>query len=154
MMHILSIVCSRESLILFIQKNVPVFTLLNGFSSGECETVDCVPSAWSSWSSECGKGQRVRSINPMKKTIKKYSCQGVKTTCEKDEEKEERNTKCTCSYVDCQFGQWSEWSSECGDASRSRPINAVVKTVEKYSCDGLQQTCPKKEEVEDRSTKC
>ncbi|XP_066936875.1 uncharacterized protein [Clytia hemisphaerica] len=120
----------------------------------ECESVDCVASSWSSWSAECGKAQRERSINPITKTVKQYSCEGVKTTCEKDVETEDRNIKCTCSYVECNVGQWSEWSSECGDASRSRPINVVVKTQERYSCDGLKQTCEKEEEVEERSTKC
>jgi len=124
------------------------------FSTGECETVDCVASEWLQWSTQCGQGKRQRTINPVQKYVKRLSCQGLKTTCEKDVETQDRNEKCTCTYVDCQHGDWSEWSSECGDATRSRPINAVVKTVEKYSCDGLQHTCEKKEVLEERSTKC
>ena len=54
----------------------------------------------------------------------------------------------------CEMGEWSEWSSECGDASRSRPITALLKTVHKYSCDGLRQNCEKDEEKETRSTLC
>ena len=121
---------------------------------GECETFECIPAEWSAWSSQCGKASRQRIINSVQKTVKHYSCDGLKTTCDKDVEKEERNEKCTCSYVDCEMGEWSEWSSECGDASRTRPITALLKTVRKYSCDGLQQSCDKKEDVEERATQC
>ena len=121
---------------------------------GECETFECVAAEWSTWSSQCGKASRQRNINSVQKTVKQYSCDGLKTSCEKDVEKEERNEKCTCSYVECEMGEWSEWSSECGDASRSRPITALLKTVYKYSCDGLRQNCEKDEEKETRSTLC
>ena len=62
--------------------------------------------------------------------------------------------KGNCSYVDCIPGAWSDWSKDCGYATRNRAINSVVKTIEQYSCSGLLQTCPESVEEEDRSTNC
>ena len=59
-----------------------------------------------------------------------------------------------CSYVTCEPGPWSFWSAQCGQAERKRDIKTVKKTVQKMSCKGLQQTCPKDEESEQRMTLC
>ena len=60
----------------------------------------------------------------------------------------------TCSYTDCERKEWSSWSTDCGNGNRTRTITPVKKTIEKYSCDGLSQSCPQTSESEDRSELC
>lgn len=56
--------------------------------------------------------------------------------------------------MQCVPGTWSEWSTECGKATRTRIINSVPKIEKRESCEGLTLTCPSSEETETRSKKC
>ena len=58
-----------------------------------------------------------------------------------------------CTYLECTEGPWSDWSTKCGKGSRTRPINVIEKTVERYSCEGLNQNC-REEDVEERNELC
>ena len=60
---------------------------------GTCNYVKCEEGQWSKWSSDCGKGTRVRPINVIKQTIEKYSCAGLNQKC-KEEDVEEREQLC------------------------------------------------------------
>lgn len=60
----------------------------------------------------------------------------------------------SCKYVKCETRPWSAWSTSCGKGSRQRNIEQVQRTVEKFDCSGLQQTCPKQIEREERDQLC
>ena len=59
-----------------------------------------------------------------------------------------------CEFVECQPGEWSEWSAECGNITRNRVINVVEKTEQKESCEGLTTSCPRHEEEETQQKMC
>lgn len=64
------------------------------------------------------------------------------------------NLKGTCSYVDCEYGAWTEWSTSCGKGERARKLQPIKKSKQAESCDGLTQTCSAKPEVETRTEMC
>jgi len=59
-----------------------------------------------------------------------------------------------CSYAECEPDEWTSWSTSCGKGTRQRNIQQVAKTIEKYSCDSLPQSCPTKIETEERNELC
>ena len=44
-----------------------------------------------------------------------------------------------CQTVECVQGNWSSWSAECGNMTRSRPIDVVQKNILRLSCEGVKQ---------------
>lgn len=60
----------------------------------------------------------------------------------------------SCNYVECVAATWSPWSADCGKATRSRVMQTISRTVERYSCDGLKKTCPTTTEQQSRTKLC
>ena len=65
-------------------------------SKGDCDHVTCVPDNWTSWSSVCGKASRSRKISAVQTKTASYNCEGLKQTCDKSEQVEDRETLCKC----------------------------------------------------------
>lgn len=60
-----------------------------------CDYVECEPEEWTAWSAQCGKNiQRTRLINTVRKSVEKYSCQGLRLKCDKTEEQQTKDELC------------------------------------------------------------
>ncbi|XP_048582331.1 uncharacterized protein LOC5506315 isoform X2 [Nematostella vectensis] len=120
-----------------------------------CPTVKCVWNPWTVWSASCGSATRSRTIEIIKETVQKPSCDGLPQTCPQNPEAETRKILCNCKTVKCdQFNAWSAWTATCGTATRTRTVKTVSVTVQKYDCSGLPQSCPNLPETEKRTTDC
>lgn len=53
-----------------------------------------MPKEWGSWSNNCGKATRTRTISTVNTTVKKSSCVGLQQSCTQDKEEESRETLC------------------------------------------------------------
>ena len=60
----------------------------------------------------------------------------------------------TCNYVECKYGQWSQWSTTCGKGERRRTMQTIGKTTQRENCNGLPQTCSSTPDVQTRTQKC
>ena len=59
-----------------------------------------------------------------------------------------------CNYVECNYGQWSQWSTTCGRGERKRNMQQIRKTTQRVDCSGLPQTCSNTPNVQTRNQKC
>eukprot|EP00795_Rhopilema_esculentum_P013502 gene13502-4382_t len=109
----------------------------------QCDFVECKYTEWSEWTPKCGKNMaRKRTLQTIKKTIEKESCDGLPQTCIGDaEQTEKKDELCECDTVKC-VQQWSAWSASCGLATRTLRFVKVPIKVKKESCEGLKTTCP------------
>ena len=57
-------------------KTVPSWSCI-----GSCNYVECKYGAWSAWTTSCGKGQRSRQMQTIRKTVQRESCNGLPTSC-------------------------------------------------------------------------
>ena len=58
---------------------------------GKCETVECKYSEWSDWNPACGKDMiRKRTLQTLKKTVEKESCDGLPKSCAGEAEQTEK----------------------------------------------------------------
>ena len=73
---------------------------------GLCNYVQCKYGTWSAWTTTCGKGQRSRQMETIKKTVQGSSCNGLPTSCPTTPDIESRTKNCEYQLlVDC-FRQW------------------------------------------------
>eukprot|EP00794_Sanderia_malayensis_P017458 gene17458-19205_t len=144
----------RESCAGLLQKCPSVTPVETRTVMCTCNYVDCPLGPWSQWTTSCGKGQRSRKYQAIRKTIQKESCAGLQQKCPNVAPVETRRVMCTCNYVECQIGSWSQWSTSCGKGQRSRKLQTIRKTVQRESCAGLLQKCPDNPDVQSRTTNC
>ena len=57
-------------------KTVPSWSCI-----GSCNYVECKYGAWSAWTTSCGKGQRSRQVQTIRKTVQRENCNGLPTRC-------------------------------------------------------------------------
>ncbi|XP_068676816.1 uncharacterized protein [Montipora foliosa] len=119
-----------------------------------CQTVNCTWQDWSSWSTSCGVGMRMRDINEIVISVDKPSCAGLLQNCTENSLSESREVNCTCPTVECRWNNWTEWSASCGLANRTRTIKTIQTSVQKLRCDGLPQSCPQPAQTQQRTTDC
>lgn len=96
-------------------------------SSVPCNVDECVDVSWSEWSScsvSCGGGHEIRSRNQVNEDGKIWSMN------------ETRKCNEHCCPVDCQWKEWSTWSScsrTCGDGGHR---NRVRDFITNATCGG------------------
>eukprot|EP00794_Sanderia_malayensis_P018008 gene18007-19809_t len=121
---------------------------------GTCNYVECNYGPWSAWSSTCGYGRRSRRFVPTRKTVQRTSCSGLTTSCSTGVQYNVRNQRCTCNYVQCNYGSWSAWSTSCGAGQRTRKMVPTQKTTQRTSCAGLPTSCSTSVSVDKRTKLC
>lgn len=125
------------------------------------ESCDLKP--WGEWQNPiteegCELQTRTRSyVHPLKHSLQE-DCSGLLTSCI-TEPKESRNF-CKCKYVECDLGEWSDWSSpvltsgQCGKEKRTRKYISEEKFSFGETCDGLDTSCPAAKEETRTMCKC
>ena len=59
-----------------------------------------------------------------------------------------------CNYVQCIYGQWSQWSTTCGIGQRRRSMQTIRKTIQRVNCNGLPLTCSSAPDIQTRNQQC
>lgn len=123
----------------------------------------CDLKPWGEWENPiteegCELQTRTRDyVHPLKHSLQE-DCSGLLTSCV-TKPKESRNF-CKCKYVECDLGEWSDWSSpalapeQCGKEKRTREYIAKEKFSFGETCDGLVTSCPAAKEETRTICKC
>ncbi|KAL9979967.1 hypothetical protein ACROYT_G008494 [Oculina patagonica] len=123
----------------------------------------CDLKPWSKWDKPlteegCQVQTRKRSyVHPLKYSLQE-DCSGLLTSCI-TEPKESRNF-CKCKHVQCDLGEWSDWSSavltvgQCGKEKRTRKYIGEEQFTYRETCDGLTTSCPAAQEETRTMCKC
>ncbi|CAH3168650.1 unnamed protein product [Porites evermanni] len=119
-----------------------------------CPTVECRWNEWTKWSATCGLATRQRTIKTIKTTVQKLKCEGLPQLCPQPPETQQQTTNCKCKTVNCEWANWSSWSTTCGVGTRTRRIEETVVEVFKPDCSTLPQSCPQPPESDAREIKC
>ncbi|KAJ7387554.1 hypothetical protein OS493_000885 [Desmophyllum pertusum] len=123
----------------------------------------CKLSTWSEWDkplTEEGCELQTRKqiyFDPLKYSLQE-DCSGLLTSC--ITEPEETRNFCKCKNVECNLGEWSDWSStpnfaagQCGTEKRTREYIGEEKFIFGETCND-NTTCPPGQEETRTMCKC